>query len=134
MKTIRILLLTVVALCATSAFSQTVNVDTVTFAWNPSTATNITNYRLYFGKSTNVWTHFKDAGNALQTTVGITEFGRWFFIATARDTEGLESLPSNMVTYDVKNAPGSSSGLRILSAIVTRIETIIKAPVMIEVP
>lgn len=135
MKTIRILLLAVVvALCVSSAFGQTSNVDTVTFKWDPSPSPDVASYRLYFSKSTNLWTHVKEAGLSTQVTVGITEPGRWFFIATARTPAGLESLPSNMVVYDAPVAPLPADGLRVLSAIVTRISTIVTSTNLITVP
>lgn len=133
MKTITTLLF-FVALCVSSAFGQTANVDTVTFAWNPSPSPAIQRYSLYFSQSTNAWTHVKNAGSELQATVGLPTLGRWYFIATATDTNGLESVPSNMVYYDVLPGPAGPAGMRILSAIVTRISTIVKAPTMIEAP
>ncbi len=121
------------ALAALNVSAQSA-LDTVTLAWNPSPSPGIQKYRLFFSQSTNEWTHVKDAGLNLQATVGLPALGRWFFIATAMDTNNLESVPSNMVSYDVLSGPAGPAGMRILSAIVTRVSTVVTSPNLIEVP
>lgn len=121
------------ALVALSVSAQTA-LDTVTFAWNPSPSPGIQKYRLYFSQSTNEWTHVKDAGLNLQATVGLPALGKWYFVATATDTNNLESVPSNMVSYDVLSGPAAPGGMRILSAIVTRVSTIVTSTNLITVP
>lgn len=118
---------------ATVGFAQT-PLDTITLGWNPSSSPEVNGYSLYFSQSTNQWTHVKKTGLTLQATVGLPTLGRWFFIATASDTNGLESLPSNMFTYEVKAGPQKPDGLRILSSIITRVETIVKSTNIIVIP
>lgn len=130
-------LVLILILAALSASAQNA-LDTVTLAWNPSPSPAIAKYKLYFSQSTNAWTHVKDAGLSLQTTVGLPAFGKWYFIATAVATnviaDGLESLPSNMIEIDVVPGPDAPSALRILSVVSTRIETVVKAPNITTVP
>ena len=108
--------------------------DTITLAWDPSPTAGVQKYSLYFSQSTNLWTHVKETGLTLQATVGLPMLGKWFFIATATDTNGLESLPSNMLTYEVKADPQKPDGLKILSVVSTRIEIVVKAPNIIVIP
>lgn len=115
------------------AFGQSA-LDTVTFAWNPSPSAGIKKYYLYFSQSTNEWTHVKDAGLETQATVGLPALGKWYFIATAMNTNGIESVPSNIVSYDVLPGPAGPSGMRILSAVVTRVSTVVTAPNLITAP
>jgi len=133
MKTINKLVAVVSVLAMQYASAQSV-LDTITLAWNPSPTAGIQKYSLYFSQSTNAWTHVKETGLTLQATVGLPTLGRWFFIATATDTNGLESLPSNILTYEVKADPQKPDGLKILSVVSTRIETVIKAPNIVVIP
>lgn len=114
-----------------SAFAQ---LDTVTFGWEPSPSPDVAGYSLYFSKSTNVWTHVKPAGLNTQATVQLDAVGKWYFVAVATGTNGMQSLPSNMVSYDVSESPAAPSGLKVLSAVVTRITTIVTAPNLITAP
>lgn len=125
--------LTIAALLAfaCSAFAQ---LDTVTLAWNPSPSPGIREYSLYFSQSTNEWTHVKNTGLELQATVGLATLGRWYFVAVATDTNGVTSDPSNMVSYDVLPGPTGPSGMRIMSAVVTRVSTVVTSPNLITVP
>ena len=127
------ILLTAFLTLACSAFAQ---LDTVTFGWEPSNPVTVPvrEYNLYFSKSTNVWTHVKPAGLNTQATVQLDSVGRWYFVAVATGTNGMNSLPSNMVAYDVSESTSSPNGLKVISAVVTRIETIVKAPNLITVP
>lgn len=108
--------------------------DTVTMAWAPSPTSGIKEYRLYFGKDTNVWSHMTSAGLNMQATVELPSIGRWYFIATATDTNGLQSLPSNIVVYDVSDAPSPPDGMQLLSSIITRSSTITTTTNLIVVP
>lgn len=124
MKTAISVLFAAAALCAASAFGQSTNfVGTATFGWNPSPSTGVSEYRLYFSKNPNEWTHVKPVGLSTNATVQLPDFGKWYFIVTARSTNGLESLPSNMVAHDIDKAPEPGSGLRIISSTVTQFGT-----------
>lgn len=108
--------------------------DTVTLAWAPSPSSGIKEYRLYFGKDTNAWSHMTSAGLNTQATVELPSLGRWYFIATATDTNGLQSVPSNIVVYDVSDVPSPPDGMRLLSSIITRSSTIVTTTNLIIVP
>ncbi len=127
------LILTVFIAMAFQAFAQ---LDTVTMGWEPSPTTPVParEYSLYFSQSTNVWTHVKPAGLNTQATVQLDAVGRWYFVAVATGTNGINSVPSNMVSYDVSEAPAPSTGLKVLSSVVTRVSTIVTSTNLITVP
>jgi len=132
MKAILAILLCVAAV-SFSALAQSTNVDTVTFEWNAS-AVPVSKYRLYFSRSTNEWTHVKDAGQQTRATVELVDFGRWYFTVTATDSNGLQSVPSDVVSYEVGSGPDPVSGLRVLSAVVTRVSTVVTSTNLVTVP
>jgi hypothetical protein len=70
----------------------------VTLAWDASTTTDVTGYRLWIGFAPGGETQPIDVGNSLTTTVKVTNGTTYFFVVTAYDPSG-ESLPSNEVTY-----------------------------------
>lgn len=119
-----------------ACLSASAQLDTVTMGWDPSpeTPVPVREYSLYFSQSTNVWTHVKPAGLNTQATVQLDAVGRWYFVAVATGTNGINSAPSNMVSYDVSEAPSPSSGLKVLSAVVTRVSTIVTSTNLITVP
>lgn len=119
----------------TPAGAATNNVDTVTLGWDPSPESDVAGYQLYFGQSSNVWTHVKNVPvSVTQATVDLPTPGTWFFMVTATNQAGLSSLPSNLVSYTTPTGPLAAKGLKILSAVVTRISTITTATNLITVP
>ena len=79
----------------------------VTFAWDASPTTGITNYVIYastnnFGAGT---TLKQNAGTSLTTTLtNVTPGVKWWFYVTA-GMDGFESVPSNVVTFTVPHGP-----------------------------
>ncbi len=74
----------------------------VTLGWDPSTATNIAGYNLYYGGTTGTYTNVVTAGNTTNATVtGLASGVTYYFAATAFDTSGLESDYSAEVVYTV---------------------------------
>ncbi len=120
--------------CSELMAVETTNFNTVTLGWNANTETNLAGYRLYFSQSTSVWTHVKNSGLVTQTTVSLPSPGIWRFVVTATDVSGLESDPSNMVTYTNPAGPAAPSLLRVLSATITRVSTVTTATNIILVP
>ena len=125
-------LLTLAAtLVALTGWSATNNLDVVSFAWDPVPDTDPIDYTLYFSKNTNVWTHVK-ATTLSTATVELPSQGLWYFIVTSwasRAADGtnrvrVESLPSNMVSYQTPQQPGAPGALRLVTAIATRVSTI----------
>lgn len=131
-------LLVFLALCLVPnrAQAQVVNKDAITFTWSPNTETDLVGYKLYFGQNSNIWTHVKlvPVSSAPKATVELTAPGPWYFIVTATNLAGLESLPSNMVIYTPPNGPAPAAGFKLLSAVVTRISTVTTATNLITVP
>jgi hypothetical protein len=85
----------------------------LTLAWNSSTSTNVIGYRLYYGTASRKYDHTVDVRGALQTTVpGFAQGLKYYFAATAYDSFGLESDPSDEISYSVPRPPaGIYSGL-----------------------
>ncbi len=85
-------------LCS-SVFADT----NITFTWDANTETDLAGYRLYKSDQSGVYTF--GAGNE-EAEIIITDTsktilvadGEWFFVLTAFDTSGNESLRSNEVT------------------------------------
>lgn len=136
MKTIKNLL-AIAFLCLTgltSTGAADASFNSVTLGWEPNTEPDLAGYRLYFSKDPNEWTHVKPLELVTTTTVSLPEPGTWFFILTAKDTEGLESLPSNMVEYTTPTAPSKPGLFRIVSAVATQISTVTTSTNLILVP
>ncbi len=75
----------------------------VRVAWDPNPESNIQGYRIYYGRSAGGVTNVLDVGN--QTTGAITNLAYstpHFFYVTAYNTFGLESDPSEVLTYTTR--------------------------------
>ena len=110
------------------------NFNSVTLAWNANTETDLAGYRLFFSKDPAAWTHVKPLGLVTTATIELPEPGTWFFVLTAKNTAGLESLPSNMVEYTTPTAPLKPGLFRIVSAVATQISTVTTSTNIIIVP
>jgi fibronectin type 3 domain-containing protein len=81
-----------------SAFE--VEAAVVTLAWDLSSSPNIAGYRLYSGTTSDVYSQTIELGNATSTLVSNLVTGKtYFFVVTAYNTMGVESAPSNEVSY-----------------------------------
>ena len=77
-------------------------VQNVTLTWNPSTSPNVAGYDIYYGPACGTYTNKISVGNVTSATVpGLKEGACNYFVVTARATSGLESLPSNEVSYNI---------------------------------
>jgi hypothetical protein len=76
--------------------------ETVTLAWDASVSTNVAGYRVYWGPNSRAYFGVTNAGLVLTQTVVLPHSRRWFFAATAYDTNGLESDFSNEVSWESK--------------------------------
>ena len=97
----------------------------VTLAWDPNDESDLAGYKIYVGTTYSgpydVATHVIfltdegfDPANPEFTVVGLDENVRYYFVATAFDTEPLESEYSNEVnTSSVDNTPPKAPILRI---------------------
>jgi hypothetical protein len=84
--------------------------ETVTLAWDASVSTNVAGYRVYWGTNSRAYFGVTNAGLVLTQTVVLPHSGRWFFAATAYDTNGLESDFSSEVSWESKPAPPVMAG------------------------
>ena len=76
--------------------------DTQTLSWDANTESDIAGYKMYYGDASGHYTNTIDVGKVTTMQVsnllnGVT----YFFVVTAYNTSGLESLPSNEVSYTV---------------------------------
>ena len=86
------------------------NGETVTLAWDASVSTNVAGYRIYYGTNSRAYFCVTNAGLVLTQAVVLPHRGRWFFAATAYDTNGLESDFSSEVSWESKPAPPVMAG------------------------
>ena len=74
----------------------------LTLAWDASPCACAAGYRLYYGTNTRSYQFVTNAGLVLTQSVALPHRGRWFFAATAYDTNGLESDFSSEVSWESK--------------------------------
>jgi hypothetical protein len=83
----------------------------VTLAWDPNSETDLEGYGVYFRKGTDgppydlfgyvTLTELQDVNNPTFTVTTLEKGSRYFFAATAYDTEGNESYYSNSACAEV---------------------------------
>ena len=84
------------------AWAAAAGAQQLTLAWDASVSTNVVGYRLYYGTNTRSYQFVTNTGLMLTQAVVLPHRGRWFFAATAYDTDGLESDFSNEVSWESK--------------------------------
>ena len=92
------------------AWVATAGAQQLTLAWDASASTNVVGYRLYYGTNTRSYQFVTNTGLMLTQSVALPHRGRWFFAATAYDTNGLESDFSSEVSWESKPAPPVMAG------------------------
>jgi hypothetical protein len=86
-----------------------VSAASVKLAWDPSTDPQVTGYRLYYGKSSEVYTEVIDAGNRTDCTVtGLDAGATYYFAAKAYTGAGDESTFSNETSQTLSASPTPS--------------------------
>jgi hypothetical protein len=76
--------------------------QSITLAWVPSQSVNVSGYHIYYGTASGYYTEKITVGDV--TTANISDLlqgATYFFVVTAVDTLGQESVPSNEITYTV---------------------------------
>ena len=73
----------------------------VTLKWDPSRASDVAGYRLYYGTSSRAYTQKLDIGSNTATLVSNLAEGRTYFFAVTAYNAAAESSPSNEVSYTV---------------------------------
>lgn len=97
------------AFCATVPAGQS-----VTLAWNPSVATTVIGYDLYYGGASGDYTNLINAGNVTNATIyGLSAGATYYFAATAYDSLGDQSAFSMELSYTV---PTTLASLQIRAA------------------
>ena len=88
------------------AFSATLPAtNSVALAWDSSTSSAVTGYRVYYGAASGSYTSSVTVGNVTTGTVsGLASGSTYFFTVVARDVSGLESDHSNGISYAVPGA------------------------------
>lgn len=78
----------------------------VTLAWDPSPDPTVVGYFLYYGNQSGNFSHSINAGSATSATVtDLTPGQTYYFVATAYNAAGIQSVPSNQVVFRL-SAPG----------------------------
>jgi hypothetical protein len=74
-------------------------------AWNPSTAGGVAGYMVYYGNSSSNYTQSIDAGTNTSLTVpGLQEGQTTYMVVVAYNAQGMQSPPSNEISYIVPGA------------------------------
>src|SRR5215207_8900081 len=74
--------------------------------WDPNTESDLAGYRIYYGNTSGVYGATLDVGNTTRATVENLVVGQsYYFVATAYNTAGLESTPSNEVSFNASGSP-----------------------------
>ena len=92
------------------AWASAAGAQQLTLAWDASASTNVAGYRLYYGTNTRSYQFVTNTGLILTQAVVLPHRGRWFFAATAYDTNGLESDFSSEVSWESKPVPPALHG------------------------
>jgi hypothetical protein len=92
------------------AYAVATGAQQLTLTWDASASSAVAGYRLYYGTNTRSYQFVTNAGLMLTQSVALPHRGRWFFAATAYDTNGLESDFSNEVSWESKPAPPVMAG------------------------
>jgi len=85
-----------------AAFGATLpSTSSATLAWDKSPSTNVTGYRLHYGVASRNYTNsVVMTGNLTTNTVrGLVSGVRYFFVVTAYTASGLQSDPSNEISF-----------------------------------
>jgi hypothetical protein len=91
------------------AFASVVEATNLRFAWNPSSDPNVAGYNLSYGTSSGKYNKKVNTGAATSTTVSLIPGSTYYFVVTAYDSFGFQSVPSNEVALNIPNQPPSVS-------------------------
>lgn len=84
------------------AISPPLFAESVSLAWDPSESTNVVAHRVHYGTASGNYSSSTNLGNQTTATISGLQAGTtYFFVVTALDDIGMESLPSNEVNYQV---------------------------------
>ena len=92
------------------AWAVSAGAERLTLAWDASPSVAVAGYRVYWGTNSRAYCCVTNAGLMLTQSVVLPHRGRWFFAATAYDTNGLESDFSSEVSWESKPLPPAMAG------------------------
>ena len=76
--------------------------QSVSLAWDADPEKTVAGYLVHYGSVSGVYTNSLNVGTNINATVpGLQEGATYYFAVTAYNTDGLESNPSNEVSYQV---------------------------------
>lgn len=79
--------------------------NNVSLAWDENSEANIAGYRVHYGTASSTYTNTIDVGKALTASIAnLTTGTTYFFAVTAYDTNSLESLPSEEISFTPKSS------------------------------
>ena len=84
--------------------------DVVTLTWSSSPSGGIRNYWVHYGTNAAALWYSTNAGLVRTQAVLVPFRGRWFFAASAVDTNGVSSEFSNVVEWESKPEPPQMNG------------------------
>ena len=74
--------------------------QTLTLAWDPSPSPDVAGYVVYYGTVSGVYDHRLDIHtNTIASITDLKEGEVYYFVVAAYDQQGVESAPSNEVSY-----------------------------------
>ena len=71
----------------------------VTLRFDPSPSPSLQGYRIRWGNQSGIYTEQAEIGFSTTATISTLLPGTYYFVATAYDVMGLESVPSNEVSW-----------------------------------
>lgn len=95
--------LTVASAASTSSSTTITGTSTAaTLSWNPVTSTNLAGYKVYVGTASGVYGTSINVGNVTSYVVSNLALGNtYYFVVTAYNPSGIESLPSSEASKSV---------------------------------
>jgi hypothetical protein len=80
---------------------QTFAAHTIQLAWDPSNDPQVAGYNLSYGTSSHNYTQTINAGSSTSASVSLGPDATYYFVVTAYNSAGLQSVPSNEVSLIV---------------------------------
>ena len=119
MNTLRLLILLAIGSASSHGFD-------VTLAWDANSEADLAGYRIYYqvqgGTNAPVVVESAASGSPRATISGLVMGETYEFYATAFNTFGLESEPSEVLVFTVPTRPVAPKGLRIVVTVDVNVE------------
>jgi hypothetical protein len=87
----------------------------VTLAWDPSPDSEVSGYKLHYGLTSGAYDQVLDIGNSTTAVVsGLAAGQTFYFVVTAYNDQGIESLPSNEISVTLTTPQPASLNIQVL--------------------